>query len=814
MKASEQLLNNFLSQVKTQFIIPVYQRNYDWSLPQCSQLLADILEVGTKTNENHFIGSIVYMHDGIVTSAEVKPLVIIDGQQRLTTITLLILALQHFAARNNFNEKADELLETFLQNKYVKNESNKLKLKQSAANSWAFRHIIDGQHPDTFPEFSRVIENYRYFAGEISLGNFSTITEGLNRLLFVEVALERGKDDPQRIFESLNSTGLDLSQADLIRNYILMGLDPDKQEKVYNEHWSQIEIHARETELQENRVSDFIRDFLTLKAKKIPSKGKVYEEFKKRFRVRDEEFYASTLPQLKQYAVYYDKLLNPRRENVEAIQHELDNIKRLEIEVSYPFLLSVYSDYDTKRISVDVFLKILKLVQTLVWRRFIVNLPTNALGQIFMNLYSEIDETNYVESIEYALARKKGTRRFPNDKEISEAFHEKDFYNIQKKNRDYFFSKLENHNTREMVILPHPEMTIEHIFPQTPDPAWESELSQSEFALLKEKYLNTIGNLTLVGYNSSLSNKSYAEKKVLPDKGYNFSKLWLNEYLKSTDKWSVDAVKNRSNLMLQRFFAIWPFPQTEVDEDFDWDEDFTLYDAPDPKFRKLDYFIFRDEKVEVETITEMYVAVMRRLLEENPSLFLSQDIRNIISIGNDKSQMRYGAPLSGNYYLETHGSSTEKLKRLLLVLERFGCAEDLLINFSNDVTADVQRDRTYWEHKTSPGIMSIVDQLFTIVNRLTPEAVKNYNSSYVGVSINGAAQNYVVFAPKQEYIRVEVLSRNIDATIGKIKAAGLHIVGVGKYSRRIRFRLGPGQFEHNQKLLNELCEEARTRYFG
>ncbi len=814
MKASETLFNTFLSQNKTQFVIPVYQRNYDWSVPQCSQLLNDILDVGRKKTDNHFIGSIVYIHDGIFTSAEVKPFVIIDGQQRLTTISLLYLALLHHAERNGMDEKAEELQQTFLQNKFVKNENSKLKLKQAAANNSAFKHIIDGQNPDTFGEFSRIIENYRFFSAEINTTNFSEIIEGINRLMFVEVALERGKDDPQRIFESLNSTGLDLSQADLIRNYILMGLDPDQQEKVYNLQWSHIEIHARERGLQENRVSDFIRDFLTFKMKKIPAKGKVYEEFKKRFSARDAEFYNVLLPTLKEFAIYYDKLLNPDQETHELVRRELQNIKRLEIEVSYPFLLSVYSDYATKKISVDQFLEVLRLVQSLAWRRFVVGLPTNALNQIFMNLYSEIDESNYVESIEYALARKKGTRRFPNDREIGEMFHDKDFYNIQKKNRDYFFSKLENHNTKELIALPHAEMTIEHIFPQTPDAAWEAQLSESELVLLKEKYLNTIGNLTLSGYNSSLSNKSFFEKKTMPDKGYNSSKLWLNDYLKNTDKWNVDAVKSRSELLLKRFKEIWPYPQAEVEEDLDWDEDFTLYDAPDPKFRKLDYFIFRDEKFEAKTITDMYVAVMRKLMEENPSHFLSPEIRNVISVETDKEKLRHGTMLHGNYFLETHGNSTDKLKRLLIVLEKFGCAEDLLINFANDDSTEVQRDRAYWEAKTSPAMMKFVEQLFSLVHEITPDAVPNYNTNYVGLAINGNAQNYVVFAAKLEHIRLEIVSTDVTATINELRNAGMDVLGVGKRSNRIKIRLSPGQFQGNVELLRKLFRDAERKYFG
>lgn len=246
MKANEVSLNAFLSQSKTQFVIPVYQRNYDWLESQCSQLLNDILQVGRKNRETHFIGSIVFIHDGIYTSSEVKKLVIIDGQQRLTTFSLLYLALYKFATLNDLQEKASEIKELYIHNKFVKDDGSKLKLKQSDVNAKAFSFLLSDNDVNKYPSYSRLIENYLFFFGQINHENFETILRGINSLLFVEISLERGKDDPQRIFESLNSTGLELSQADLIRNYILMGLDPDDQVLIFEKYWEVIEGNARD----------------------------------------------------------------------------------------------------------------------------------------------------------------------------------------------------------------------------------------------------------------------------------------------------------------------------------------------------------------------------------------------------------------------------------------------------------------------------------------------------------------------------------------------------------------------------------------
>ena len=376
MKANEVTLNSFLSQAKTQFVIPVYQRNYDWTEDQCRQLFSDIIEVGKKQGGTHFIGSIVFIHEGVYTSSEVRQLVVIDGQQRLTTFALLYLALYKYAKENGLEEKADELNDTFLTNKYVKEENSKLKLKQSDTNAKALKFLATNNNPKDYGEYSNVINNFNFFKQNINEDNIQTIFNGLNSLLFVEISLERGKDDPQRIFESLNSTGLELSQADLIRNYILMGLEPLEQIKIFENYWEIIESNAKDYSKEESRVSDFIRDYLTYKIKKIPNKTAVYEEFKLRYPERNNKFYNETIKELKEFSIFYHKLINPTKEEDSEISKELNFINRLEINVSYPFLLPAYNDYANNIIDKTTLVNILRLIQSYTWRRFIQDLPT------------------------------------------------------------------------------------------------------------------------------------------------------------------------------------------------------------------------------------------------------------------------------------------------------------------------------------------------------------------------------------------------------------------------------------------------------
>ncbi len=686
MEAHQVLLNSFLSQTKTQFVIPVYQRNYDWTEHQCKQLFKDIVDVGKLQGKSHFVGSIVFIHDGVYTSTEVKPLVVIDGQQRLTTISLLYLALYKFAMSNGMEEKANEINETYLVNKFVKEDSSKLKLKQTDMNAKAFKFLLATDDASVYGEYSKVIENYKIFTGNITADNFEFILNGLNSLLFVEISLERGKDDPQRIFESLNSTGLELSQADLIRNYILMGLEPKEQIRIFEEYWEVIENNAKDKEKEESRVSEFIRDYLTLKNKKIPNKNKVYEEFKNIFADRSKMFYDTNLKEIRDFSFHYNKLINPNNEPNIEIQRELSYINRLEMNVSFPFLIPVYEDYKKSIITTEEFLKVLKLTQSYAWRRFIVNLQTNALNKIFMTLYDDIQKSNYIDSLERALIKKKGIQRYPNNTEIESALGEKDVYNIQSKNRVYFLELLENFNNREYVSIDNPEITIEHIFPQKPDGKWKDSLEAHEFLVIKEKYLNTIANLTLSGNNGSLGNKTFLEKKNMntddKQQGYKFSRLWLNHYLNEIEKWDLVELKNRYVILLNRFFEIWEYPNIEISTEDEAEQEYTIYSSPDPKGKKLRYFIFKDEKIIAEEISKMYYHVIRGLLVEKPNVILNSELKNTIQISSNPNDWRTPYKISDNYFIEANIGNNSKFRRLKSALTKCDYEDELLIAFA------------------------------------------------------------------------------------------------------------------------------------
>ena len=819
MKANEVPLNSFLSQTKTQFIIPVYQRNYDWTEEQCKQLFYDILEVGNKPGTTHFIGSIVFIHDGVYTSSEVRQLVVIDGQQRLTTFSLLYLALYKFAFENNLDERAQEINDTYLVNKYVKEESGKLKLKQSDTNAKALKFLMTNNKPEDYNEYSKVINNFNYFKQNINSDNLQTILNGLNSLLFVEISLERGKDDPQRIFESLNSTGLELSQADLIRNYILMGLEPSEQIRVFENFWEIIENNAKDYIKQDSKVSDFIRDYLTYKIKKIPNKNAVYEEFKLRYPERNARFYNEVIKEIKEFSIYYNKLINPANEEDVEVRKELYFINRLEITVSFPFLLPIYNDYKYNIIDKDVFIKILKLIQSYTWRRFIVSLPTMGLNKMFLNLYSDIVKTNYYSSLEKALVKKKTIQRFPNNKEIEISLAEKDMYNIQSKNRLYMLELLENFNNKEYVSVDNPDITIEHIFPQNPDAKWHDLLDAESIKEMQEKYLNTIANLTLSGNNGSLGNKVFSEKKLLnkdgKEQGYIFSNLRLNSYLKEIDHWNIETLQNRYALLLERFLLIWQYPNVIIDEEeAETDEDFNIYNSPDPRNKKLDYFIFKDEKIITEEVSKMYYHVVKAIFDENPSAFNHPDLKILLGLSSNQNDLRTPYQLNASYYIEANIDNNSKFKKLKTLLTKFDYEEELLINFSNRELDDLEseiRDRAYWDENSSKESLEVLDECLRIINEFEPKLSLNYTQSYVGLTQGLKRRNFVIFIPKQTFIRAEIHVVENESWYKKLESSDFTVNSIGKSigkRGRIKFRISKEDVFSKRNILKDLFENS------
>lgn len=564
MKASEKKIKDLFSEAKTFFAIPVYQRDYNWQEKHCKQLFEDILNVGKDIDiTSHFIGSIVYIHEGVYGIGE-KEFYVIDGQQRMITITLLHIVLYH-RLKESKEEYADELYELYLVNKFSKRDI-KLKLLPPEENLNILNKILE-ENWEELEEYQdrNIVKNYKFFKEIIS--NYSNeeieyLLAGLDKVIYVDIALEKDKDDPQRIFESLNSTGLDLSQGDLIRNYILMDLEREKQNLVYKNLWLPIENNCKISLGNEikNYVSDFIRDYLTLKNGKIPSKPKVFEEFKEFYNKNNDE----QLEDIKNFSEEYSHIIKPNTEKDKEIRKELENLKVLDQTVINTFLIGILRDYRENKIIKNEILEILKLLQSYIWRRFITEKPSNALNKIFQGMYFRISkDQKYYKSLEESLLN----QDFPTDDELKEALKTKNVYKDKEKLR-YVFKELENYNHNELIDFENEKITIEHIFPQKPNKSWKEKYSDYELEEMKT-FKDSISNLTLTGSNANLGNKSFLEKRNDDIHGYKNSKLYLNKYLGKLNEWNLSAMEGRFEKLFKNIVKIWKRPESSEDKDIE-----------------------------------------------------------------------------------------------------------------------------------------------------------------------------------------------------------------------------------------------------
>lgn len=552
MKADAMKLLDFIgkSQEK-QFVIPIYQRVYSWEKEQCKQLWDDIIKTGGNDQiEGHFIGSIVFVHDGIYTT-NYNELLIIDGQQRLTTITLLFIALRDHSS----DEVKRKEIESYLINS-DKDGDKKFRLILSESDKDTLLSLIDENRRKPSEPSSKIVENFKLFEKWISenTDKLETIFKGLDKLMVVEISLERGKDNPQLIFESMNSTGKDLTQTDLIRNYILMGLEPEKQKIFYKKYWRAMEEDFKQNETLFNQ---FVRHYLTIKTREIPNINKVYEAFKRYQQERGIETEV-LLQDLQKYCRYFCQIAF-KKENNKDLNKALSFLVDLEMDVIYPLLLELYIDYSDGVLSKQDFIPIIYLTESYLCRRAVCGLGTNSLNKVFPFVTKKIDKKQYLKSVEEHFGSLTGNQKFPNDFEFKDSFITIDFYHFQK--REYFLERLENFERKERVYT-H-EYTTEHIMPQTLDLEWERDLGEN-FQAIHDKYLHTIGNLTLTGYNQDYSNKSFQEKKDM-EKGFKQSSLKLNQGLKDLESFGEKEIEKRANDLADWALKIWTYPKLDAE---------------------------------------------------------------------------------------------------------------------------------------------------------------------------------------------------------------------------------------------------------
>ena len=627
---------------KKQFIIPVYQRMYSWEYEQCERLWSDIVAMQKSGRDGHFVGSIVNIGEKVQPTG-VQKFMIIDGQQRLTTLTLLLIALRDYVISNStvVDVNSKEITDTLLVNMYATGD-DRYKMFLTETDRDILIKLIE-QNPIEDDVKSRLLDNYNLFGKKIASEELSPfeIYQSIGKLQIVNITLDRGSDDPQAIFESLNSTGMDLKDSDLIRNHILMGLEPIMQTNVYNNIWRPTEL-LFDYEHQSELMDSFFRDYLTMKLGRIPRKNEVYGEFKdyhRNCRMEIPDFCRDIYNSAKHYAnMYFAK-------SSDAVLKSLyEDIKAIRMDVAYPFLLKIHDDYDRNLITLDELCEIVRLCISYVLRRAVCDIPTNSTNKTFATMKNGIREGDYLNSVKATFIQLDASKEFPNDDRFITTFISRDIYNMNRCR--YILERLENWDNKSVVKLDN--LTIEHIIPQNPhlSSEWTNSLG-SNWGEVQKKCLHSIGNLTLTAYNSEMSDSSFAEKLYM-DGGFKQSALRLNKYVVMQPSWGETQVIERAVQLGDIAKKVWPYPKLS-------DEEFAPYRKPEdtPQYSLNSYEqLNTNNRMLFEKLNIRILNLGTFVKREFTKTYISYKVNTIfvaVFLQRDRLRLCIGAPLHDIY---------------------------------------------------------------------------------------------------------------------------------------------------------------------
>lgn len=742
MNGNAQKLIKYLDGASKRFIIPVYQRNYDWKMEHCKQLYDDLVKIIRQNRKSHFFGSIVSVQS---ESGTMEEFLIIDGQQRLTTISLLLLAIYHLLSSGKMvshdHQLTDKILKKYLIDEYEP-EEKRIKLKPIKNDQKAFGILFD-QDEEYIPDSNLTI-NYRYFYDRIQHGelDIDELFDAICKLEIINISLNH-EDNPQLIFESLNSTGLNLSEGDKIRNYILMGLPNDQQTKFYEKYWNRIESYT------DYDVSSFVRDYLSIKQQSTPNMNSVYPTFKKYVEDAEVADIEPLLKDLLEYAKRYAFLIKGGHSD-ERLNSCIYRLNRLSTSVTRPFLLEVIRLSESGALTADELIEVFHFTESYLFRRAICDLPTNALNKIFLLLHREIirfdgDESHYVEKFKYALLSKRERTRFPSDEEFAECMSTRNIYGMNPKNKLYLFERLENSETSETKDvwghLDRGEYSIEHIMPQHLTAAWIVSLGDN-YEAIHTNWLHRLANLTLTAYNSRYSNSPFAEKRDMPH-GFKDSGLRINQWVGRKEQWGLPELEERDQLLKNTVIGIWPYPtsnyhpQKKQMDAIALDEDVILTG------RVLSKYSFKGAEQPVASWADMYQQVITMLHSENKAvltkLAVSQDPAVDLSLHFSMSPTSFNScrQIDTDLYVWTGTDTQYKINNLRKIFAIFDVPESELVFYlkDEDNSETVAGNRyeirkKYWEY-TLPQLKNAFSEngLFENVNPVT----SNWIAGFVGI---------------------------------------------------------------------------------
>lgn len=680
MEGSKAKMNGFMEGADKRYVIPVYQRKYDWRLENCRQLYDDLKKIVRDKRDSHFFGSIV---SSVVPNGSKIEYHIIDGQQRLTTVTLLLLAIRNLIGQGKISSEEgrldEQINQRFLISPWAKAD-DQIKLRPVKGDREALGKLF-GEGEDYDPA-SNLTLNYRFFCDQLLKEEVSVdeLYGAIGKLEIISITLDQG-DNAQLIFESLNSTGLALTEGDKIRNYILMGQPPKDQNRLFDTYWAVIERCTG------NDVSGFIRDYLSIKRQITPTISNVYRAFKE-YAENARLPIEALLDDLRRYARLFEKLLTCKSGlKNQKLDDCLYRMMRLEIVVTRPFLMEVLRLNQDGKLSVPDVLQVFLITENYLFRRNICEVPTNALSKIFLNLNKEIlryDSTadNYVQKFIYALLSKKESGRFPDDEEFTKALSAKQVYQMRGKYKAYLFERFENFGTVETkdvyTHLDNNVYTIEHIMPQHLTPAWTESLG-ADAAEIHATWLHRLANLTLTGYNLSLSNKSFAEKRDAGEGGYKVSGLKMNQKISNKESWGLPELKERNEEMLALAKKIWAYPQTAfvpAEKEFDSctldDEDVELTG------REIVRYSYQNVEQPVTSWVDMFEHIVKFLHQKDKSVLSglayseSSNTDLAYHVSNTEEGLRSALKIDDGIYMERNTSTvlkTSVLRRLFALYD-------------------------------------------------------------------------------------------------------------------------------------------------
>lgn len=558
MRAIEAKLLMFIHNNK-QFQVPIYQRRYDWGEDECKKLWDAVLDAGAdKSIPSYFLGSIVYIkEDNDHASSLIEKYYLIDGQQRLATVSLLLAALGEAIENEKTVEigiNKTDLQYLYLFNRGVPDDNYRYKYLLTEPDKETLNRLLDDRTLPTNPS-DRLLENYRFFKEKLQPQNLEAVYKGIGKLQIVDVLLERDKkDDPQLIFETINSTGTQLTEADLIRNYIFMGQTTDFQQTLCEEYWRPMEQQFGED--YADPLCQFIRDYIMLKTQKEVPEDDVYEEFKRQVSNKDKDTLEEFVKEIHRYSEYYVRFVPLKEENrIKEKDPELRELFKgfnaFQVTTVFPLMLSLYVDYMGGLLQKTEFIEVLQLIENYIVRRVIcVRSGTKHARKVFLSLISDIGKSDYIENLKKAFAKLTSQARYYSDAEFKEDFCTSKIYS--QRGCHYLLHRLENYeHPKEPILLE--DYTKERIMPNTMTEDWKEELGEN-WEGVHQKHLNTIGNLTLTGQNSKLSNRPFKEKKeILRD-----SPLSLNRDIAQIERWDETTMRNRANDLSEKALKIWP----------------------------------------------------------------------------------------------------------------------------------------------------------------------------------------------------------------------------------------------------------------